>query len=116
MERSGKKWGIYNLIMLSLQDVPINVALIFIFLGFWATSINGFIFPFATMSPTFLDVIASIGLLIEGEELSTLFSLLVGDLGKQLPKFEVLYLAFLATNAKNKGFVSDSEHHTFLLY
>ena len=61
--------------MLCRQDVPINTTLMFNFLEFWANSISVFIFPFATMSLTLLDVVAITGLPIEGEELPALSSL-----------------------------------------
>ena len=88
----------------------------FDFLGFWVTSINGFIFPFVVLSLTLLDITTITGLLFKGEELPALFSLSVGDLGIQFSKSEASYSVFLATNAKSKSFVSDGKHHTFMLY
>ena len=80
------------------------------------TSINGFVFPFAAMSPTLLDVIAIIRLPVEGAKVLTLFSLSTGDLGIQFSKSNASYSAFLTTNAKNKRLVYDGKNHTFLLY
>ena len=80
------------------------------------TSMNGFIFPFATMSPTLLDATAIIRLPVEGEELPTLFKLSIGELGIQFSKSSASYLAFLAANAKKKGLVFNGEHHAFLFY
>ena len=97
-----KKQGIYNLIMLFRQDIPINTALMYSFLGFWAISINGFIFPFATMSSTLLDVAAITRLSVKGKRLPAFFSLSVGDLGIQFSKSNASYLAFLAINAKGQ--------------
>ena len=102
--------------MLSCQDVPNNPTLMFSFLGFWATSINGFIFPFTTISPTLLDVVAIIGLPIKGEKLPALFSLLVGELGIQFSKLNASYSTFLTINVKSRGLVSNGEHYAFLLY
>ena len=83
---------------------------------FWTTSINGFGFPFGTMSLTLLKITTITGLPAKGEELLILFSLLARDLGIQISKSSALYSAFLVANAKNKGLVSNGKHHTFLLY
>ena len=61
-----KKWGIYDIIMLSWHDIALNIGLVFRFLGVWATFINGFIFPFAMMSLILLDVVAITGLSTDG--------------------------------------------------
>ena len=77
---------------------------------------NWFMFPFTAMSPTLLNVTTITRLPVEGEKLTTLFSLLVGDLGIQFSKFNASYSTFLAANTKNKGLISDGEHHAFPLY
>ena len=102
--------------MLYRHDVPINTTLMFGILGFWVIYINGFIFSFASTSPTLLDVIAITSLQIESKEIFTLFSILLEDLGIQFSKSSTLYLVFLTVNVKSKGSVSDGEHCAFLLY
>ena len=76
-----KKWSINDIIMLSWHDIPIKTTLMFGFLGFWATFIYGFNFPFISMSLTLLDIMTITSLLVESKEILTLFSLLIKDLG-----------------------------------
>ena len=77
---------------------------------------NGFIFPFASMSFTLLDITTITSFPVKGKEISTLFSLFVEDLGIQFSKSSASYLAFLTDNTKNKGPISDREHHVFLFF
>ena len=63
-----------------------------------------------------MDVVAITGLLVKGEELLALYSLLARDLGIQFSKSKASNSTFLAVNVKSKGLVFDGEHHAFLLY
>ena len=67
MVRIGKDEGFMIPSCFLWHDIPINTALMFSFLGFWATSKNGFIFPFVTMIPTLLDIVTIAWLLVKGE-------------------------------------------------
>ena len=51
-----KHWGIYEMISFSLKEITTNWSLLFAFMRFWSTGINGFVFPFGMISPTFWDV------------------------------------------------------------
>ena len=85
-------------------------------LGFWATFVNSFIFPFSLMSPTLVDVMTITRLPINGEKLPTLFAISIEDLGIHFSKSGASYSKFLTTNAKSRSVVSDGEYHAFLLY
>ena len=68
------------------------------------------------MSPTLLNVAIVTGLLVDKEELPSLFPLSTKDLQIHFSKSGASYLAFLTANGKCKGSVSNVEHHAFLLY
>ena len=88
----------------------------FSFLGFWVTSINGFIFTFVTKSPMLQEVVVITRLSVDGDKLFTFFTLLIEELGIQFSKSRALYSAFLIANAKSKGIIFYVEHHAFVLY
>lgn len=61
-----KSWGIYDMILLSTVEVPVNLR--FPLMGFGSTSLNTFVFPWGMLGPTLLDVAPILGLLAGGKE------------------------------------------------
>ena len=61
------------MIMLSKMSFSPNNEMLLTFLGFWNSTINGFVFPFEIMSPTLFDIVTMLGLLIVGEDIPSLY-------------------------------------------
>lgn len=100
---------------MSQHDIPYNPDLLFIFLGFCSISINGFIFPSGTLSPTLLDVAAITGLPISRNKIPSLHHLPCNALNIQFGKITAPYSNFISGNFKVRGNVSDIKHQAFIL-
>ena len=94
------------MIILSKQE------LMYGFLSFWNTSANAFCLPFCIMNPTLLDMVAIVGLPVDGDKVSYLHDVLGTDLGFQVNKKNNVYSTFNQVS----GPVSDMEHKAFLVF
>ena len=80
-EEEWKQMEIYDIILLSKKEVSLNFGLLYGFLSFWNTSVNAFNLPFNMMSPTLHDMVAIVGLPMDGDEVPFLHDALNTDLG-----------------------------------
>lgn len=87
-------------------------------LGFWSTTINGFVLPKAMVAPTLLDVADILNLSIHGKELLSLYGtcyVLSTTIGIKFSKDNSEYSKFMLPNAKKNGVISLSEPNDFIL-
>ncbi|KAG4954699.1 hypothetical protein JHK87_040293 [Glycine soja] len=78
-------------------------------LGFWSTTINGFVLPKAMVAPTLLDVADILNLSIHGKELLSLYGtcyVLSTTIGIKFSKDNSEYSKFMLPNAKKNGVIS----------
>lgn len=71
VEVKGDTWktrGIYDMIMLSTIEISHNFYVLFALMGFSSTSLNAYMFPWGMLIPTLLDVVAILGLPVDGKE------------------------------------------------
>ena len=68
------------------------------------------------VTPTLLDVAATLGLPTAGDDIPSLYSFPVPGLGINFSKSTSGYSNFLANNVKSRGAVTNAEHNAFLLY
>lgn len=60
-------WGLYDMIALSIINIPANFDMFLPLLGFWSAEFNAFIMPWGMPSPTLLDVVTILVLPIYGK-------------------------------------------------
>lgn len=106
------------MIMLSIEGHPCYLELLFGFVDFLSTSINGFVYPSCMMTLTLLDVANISGFPLVGAELLWMTnegSMVPMNLGIVLPDAGASFNEFSKRNSRTVGVVSNSEHNAFLL-
>ena len=68
------------------------------------------------MSPTLLDVVAIVGLLVDEDEVSYFHNVLGTDLGFQVNKKNNMYSTFINIFNRESGPIGGIKHNAFLLF
>lgn len=80
-----KKCNHYDMIIISGNDIPLNIELFFILLfGYWSTNTNVFVFPLDMITLTLLGMVAIPDLPLLGEEAMSTNLNIIFELGYKL--------------------------------